>query len=411
LNLNFPATDADFRHATGPALAAALQASRRDTLATFAAYEAALGTAGMVVPQRADLNPPLWELGHIGWFQEWWLARNPAAERARGAAANPLALRAPAARANADALYDSGRVAQATRWQLPLPEAQHTRQDLALQLQNTLALLEASGSDDAALYFFRLVLAHEDMHHEAALYMAQALSIPIADARWQPQALPEPAAPLRLAAGEVLLGGHGAIALPAKGKKGFVFDNELGAHRVALPAFEIDTQVLRWQDYLPMVQARVAAVPRYLRRATGTSASTASPASGTGWEVERYGRWQPLNLAQPVCHVNAHEAQAWCDWAGRRLPTESEWQRAATEHPEHFAWGAVWEWTASNFEAYPGFQPHPYLDYSAPWFGGTHRVLRGACFASQPRMRSLHYRNFFTPGRNDVFAGFRTCAR
>ncbi len=397
MNVNLPATDADFRHGTGAALAAALQASRRDTLATFAAYETALGASGLVVPQRPELNPPLWELGHIGWFQDWWLARNPAAERARGARANPHAPRAPAARANADALYDSGRVAQHTRWQLPLPSADQTRQDLALQLRNTLALLEASGSADAAQYFFRLVLAHEDMHHEAALYMAQALGLPIADSRWQPQPLPAPNPALRFDAAPFAMG--------SLGEAGFVFDNERGAHTLQVPAFEIDAQVLCWQDYLPMVEAGAAAAPRYLRRTAGAAAPR------SGWEVQRYGQWQPLDLALPVCHVSALEAQAWCDWAGRRLPTESEWQRAATEYPERFAWGAVWEWTASDFEPYPGFEPHPYLDYSAPWFGGTHRVLRGACFATQPRMRHPRYRNFFAPSRNDVFAGFRSCAR
>jgi gamma-glutamyl hercynylcysteine S-oxide synthase len=169
---------------------------------------------------------------------------------------------------------------------------------------------------------------------------------------------------------------------------------------VAVPAFEIDTQVLRWQDYLPMVDAGAAAPPRYLRR---------DAASASGWEAQRYGHWRPLDLAWPVCHVTAFEAQAWCQWAGRRLPTEAEWQRAATEQPEHFAWGAVWEWTATDFAPYPGFEPHPYLDYSAPWFGGGRRVLRGACFATQPRMRNRHYRNFFTPERSDVFAGFRSC--
>jgi gamma-glutamyl hercynylcysteine S-oxide synthase len=374
-------------------LAAALQASRRDTLATFAAYEAALPTPSLLVPQHPELNPPLWELGHIGWFQDWWLGRNPAPERQRGAAANPNVARGPSARANADALYDSTRVAQATRWALPLPSAEPTRRDLAAQLQHSLDLLAYSGSDEAALYFFRLVLAHEDMHHEAALYMAQALGLPIADARWQPQPLPSPGPPLRLQAG--------TFAMGRRDGAGFSFDNERGAHTAATPAFEVDAQVVRWQDYLPLVQAGAAAVPRYVRRAAATAA---------GWEIQRYGHWQPLDLALPVCHVNAFEAQAWCQWAGRRLPTESEWERAATEQPQHFKWGAVWEWTASDFAPYPGFEPHPYLDYSAPWFGGTHRVLRGACFATQPRMRNRHYRNFFTPERNDVFAGFRSCA-
>jgi EgtB-related family protein len=116
-----------------------------------------------------------------------------------------------------------------------------------------------------------------------------------------------------------------------------------------------------------------------------------------------------LDLAEPACHLTAHEAQAWCAWAGRRLPTEWEWERTALTRPEAFAWGEVWEWTASAFAPLPGFEPHPYRDYSAPWFDGR-PVLRGASFMTQPRMRHPRYRNFFEALRSDVPAGFRTCA-
>ncbi len=175
------------------ALAAALQASRRDTLATFAAYESAL--PGLRVPQHAELNPPLWELGHIGWFQDFWLARSP--NHAQGHRADPNAPRRAARRADADALYDSSRVPHDSRWALPLPDAETTRADLQAQLETSLELLgtvdDASAARDDALYFFRLALLHEDMHHEAALYMAQALGVPITDARWQAVNLPLPA--------------------------------------------------------------------------------------------------------------------------------------------------------------------------------------------------------------------------
>jgi iron(II)-dependent oxidoreductase len=115
-------------------------------------------------------------------------------------------------------------------------------------------------------------------------------------------------------------------------------------------------------------------------------------------------------LSQPAEHLSAHEAQAWCRWAGRRLPTEAEWERAACTRPSDFIWGHVWEWTASDFAPFPGFSAHPYRDYSQPWFDGR-PVLRGASYLTQPRMRHVHYRNFFTAGRNDICAGFRTCAR
>ena len=107
-------------------------------------------------------------------------------------------------------------------------------------------------------------------------------------------------------------------------------------------------------------------------------------------------------------HLTAYEAEAWCRWAGRRLPTEAEWECAALSAPG-FSWGQAWEWTASQFQPYPGFTPHPYREYSEPWFG-SRRVLRGACVATAPTLAHPRYRNFFEPQRNDVFAGFRSCA-
>ena len=115
-----------------------------------------------------------------------------------------------------------------------------------------------------------------------------------------------------------------------------------------------------------------------------------------------------MDLDAPAMHLSAHEADAWCRWAGRRLPTEAEWECAALNAPG-FSWGRVWEWTASTFDAYPGFSAHPYRDYSAPWFG-TRRVLRGACDATSPWLAHPRYRTFFESERSDIFAGFRSCA-
>ena len=390
------------RQADASTLAQALRASRQDTLALFALGQAA---AGGVVPQRPELNPPLWELGHIGWFQAWWLARNP--QRGRGPAADADALRPADA---GDALYDSSQVPHDSRWALPLPGADATRAQLDGQLQQTLALLHDAPPGDESLYFFRLALLHEDMHHEAGLYMAQALGWPVADARWQPPPLAEANPALGFAAGPWHLGHAGP---------GFVFDNELGAQRVDLPASQIDSRVRRWADFLPFVEsggydqpgwwsaagnawraahlADAGPQPRHLRR------------HANAWQQNRWGRWLPLNPALPANHLSFFEAEAWCAWAGRRLPSEAEWERAAVTQPGVFDWGAVWEWTASPFTAYPGFVAHPYRDYSAPWFG-SRQVLRGASFATQPRLQHPRYRNFFTPGRTDIFAGFRSCA-
>jgi ergothioneine biosynthesis protein EgtB len=396
--------EAGLRQLDRQALAEALPASRTDTLATFALYEHALPQ--LVVPQRAELNPPLWELGHIGWFQEWWLARNP--QRLLGAAADPWAARPPGLRAGADALYNSSAVPHDSRWTLTLPDATATRADLAAQLSRTLEMLAEARQDDDALYFFRWALFHEDMHHEAAVYMAQGLGVTITDPRWQPAPLPPPVGELALEGGPQRLGHAGA---------GFAFDNELGAHEIVLEPFRIDRQARRWDEFLPFVEAGGYAQPHWWTdagRAWLTQTQATAPRylrrSGNGWQQWRHGRWTDLDPALPACHLTQHEALAWCAWAGRRLPTEAEWEAAALQRPEAFRWGDVWEWTASAFAPYPGFTPHPYRDYSAPWFDGR-PVLRGASFATQPRMRWPRYRNYFPAERNDIFAGLRSCAR
>ncbi|HSV58697.1 MAG TPA: selenoneine synthase SenA [Variovorax sp.] len=392
----------DPRSADAAWLAAALGASREDTLSTFAAIERSLEQ--LSVPQREALNPPLWELGHIGWFQEFWIGRNPM--RFAGAAADPDAPRPTGVRPRSDALYDSSKVPHDTRWSLPLPDASATRGDLAGQLEGTLAWLGEADGSDAALYFFRLALFHEDMHHEAALYMAQGLGLAIDDARWQESALTHDGRELPFEAGPWMLGSAG---------RGFAFDNELVGHVVELSATCIDSRVARWGDFLPFVESGGYEEPKWWNDAGTAWLAAQRPQGprylrrdGATWEQWRHGAWRVLDLNHPACHLSAHEAQAWCRWAGRRLPTEAEWERAAVERPGDFAWGQVWEWTASRFLPYPGFEPHPYRDYSAPWFG-SRQVLRGASFMTQPRVRHPRYRNFFMPERNDVPAGFRSC--
>lgn len=394
------------RRADAHWLAAALRSSRDDTLATFELLERSLEQ--LSVPQREALNPPLWELGHIGWFQEFWIARNPL--RFVGATANPDVRRLPGVRPSADALYDSSNVAHGTRWSLPLPDAAATRVDLAEQLEETLAWLQDADGSDAALYFFRLALFHEDMHHEAALYMAQSLGVAIADARWQALSLGNTCRQLAFDAGSWTLGSS---------RTGFTFDNELAGHAVRQPATCIDSQVTRWAEFLAFVEAGGYGQPRWWSEAGAAWLATERPQAprylrrdrvpSQPWQQWRHGSWQALDLNHAACHLTLHETEAWCRWAGRRLPSEAEWERAAMERPDDFDWGQVWEWTASPFLPYPGFEPHPYRDYSAPWFG-SRPVLRGGSFMTQPRMRHPRYRNFFMAHRNDVPAGFRSCS-
>jgi ergothioneine biosynthesis protein EgtB len=401
------------RQGDAAALAAALLASRADTLATFDAFAAA--RPDLTVPCRPELNPPLWELGHVGWFQAHWIGRNPL--RLQGPRADPQQLPAH----GSDALYDSARVPHGARWTLPLPAAPALREELAGQLAQTLALLHEAPPTDDGLYFFRLVLAHEDMHHEAALYMARGLDLPLPGPRWQPPRLPPPPAPLELPAAAWHLGGAGplvadAATAGAPTRPGFAFDNELPGQPVALPATAIDAQVLRWAEFLPFAEAGGYADPRWWtpegwawRTQAGAGAPLHLQRDGARWRERRAGAWHALDPAQPACHLSLHEALAWCRWAGRRLPTEAEWERAACTAPGAFRWGDVWEWTASAFAPFPGFEPHPYREYSQPFFDGR-PVLRGGSFMTQPRMKHPRYRNYFAAHRRDVPAGFRTCA-
>jgi EgtB-related family protein len=365
------------------ALAAAMRDSRAATLALLDAYVAVLGET-LAVPYSVQLNPPLWEVGHVAWFQDYWIARSR--QRERGVACDPDHARPAGRLAQADALYNSSRVAHATRWTLPLPGLAATRIYLAESLDETLALLADAAETDDGLYFYRLSLFHEDMHSEAAIYMAQALDIA------PPPGLMRPARPLRQ---------NQVLHIPAQAWRlgwsgpGFAFDNELQAHDVAAGGFEIDSEPVSWGRYLPCLDATGAVPPRYLRTLDGR------------WQSRVFGAWRPLDLDAPATHLTGFEADAWCRWAGRRLPTEAEWELAACTQ-EDFRWGQVWEWTASRFLPYPGFAAHPYRDYSAPWFGERY-VLRGASRATSPRMAHPRYRNYFTPERNDIHTGFRSC--
>ena len=359
---------------TAPVREALLDARRR-TLALADAYALALADSDMQVRYSPELNPPLWELGHVAWFQEYWVARNR--QRPLGVKCKPEHRRFPSQLAQADALYDSSKVEHRSRWSLALPDAAATQRYLDSTLEQTLVLLDQLPGDasEDELYFFRLVALHEAMHVEAASYMGHALAI----------ALP-PAEPVTAGKRPPL----SRIALPAQNFKvgspleGFAFDNELLDHHVPLAAFEIDSHPVSWSRFMPFVKAG-GCQPR------------------PGW-AEAAAR-DPL---APAVHVSATEAEAWCRWAGRRLPTEAEWECAALQAPG-FAWGEVWEWTASTFEPYPEFMPHPYRDYSQPWFG-SRRVLRGASSVTSQWLAHPRYRNFYEPQRSDIFAGFRSCA-
>ncbi len=396
------------RQAGAADLAAAMADARASMLRLFGAWQAALPMS-MEIRYAPELNPPRWELGHIAWFEEYWLARNP--QRLLGARADPDVARAAPLLPGADALYNSSQVAHSTRWHLDLPSADRTRDLLQRTRARTLALLDDAGTDDDALYFYRLALFHEDMHREAWVYMAQNLALDVAQGLDSDR--PGPAA----AQGQWSL--DAARVRIGSGAEGFAFDNELCAHEVELKPFTIDRAPVRWCDYLPFVEAggydderlwsregwdwrqrHSDGRPRHLRQQDGA------------WSLARFGRWVELDPMAPAMHLSQHEAQAWCRWARRRLPTEAEWEHAAVTaaaQGQAFEWGQVWEWTTSPFQPYPGFEPHPYRDYSQPWFDGR-PVLRGGSFATSDRIKHPRYRNYFTADRNDLFSGLRSCA-
>jgi iron(II)-dependent oxidoreductase len=333
----------------------------------FTHISAGLEGERLLGPKLAIVNPPLWEIGHVGWFQEHWCLR----EGRHGEKILP----------NADALYDSSNVAHDTRWDLPLPSLSQTRKYVANVLELTLDRLAREPENERLRYFVRLCTLHEDMHSEALHYTHQTLGYPDPQFGDGARTHSASAADLNFRGGTLRLGAE-------RDEERFVFDNEKWAHDVEVAPFSIASLPVTNREYLEYVKAGGRA-PRYWRDNT---------------EERRFDRWVALDSHAPVRHVSWNEAQDYCRWAGRRLPTEAEWQFAASR----MQWGDVWEWTATAFAPFPGFSADPYADYSQPWFH-THKVLKGASFATPRRLVHPALRNFYVPERADIFAGFRTC--
>ena len=390
------------RRLDGDALGRALVDAHERTWAILAD----LAPSQWTVPYHRGINPPLWECSHVAWFTEWWVLREGYWNDR-----DELETRAPSMLGGADRWFDSGRVAHVDRWALGLPSLAALRDYAARVLDAVRAKLRAVAGD--ACYPFRLALFHADMHGEALTYMRQTLDYSTPELR----AMPAPgggAGAHRSSGDAAMAGGPFALGSPADGA--FVFDNEMWTHEVALGAARIARHCVTNAEYAAFVEGGgyadrrlwseagwswraergLSAPQRWRRRADG------------GWDERWFGETRPLAGDRPVCHVSAHEAEAYCHWSRRRLPLEAEWERAAVAGA--IDWGrSVWEWTADPFLPYPGFSPDRYRDYSQPWFA-THRSVRGGSFATVPRMRHPRYRNFYLPERNDIFVGFRTCA-
>ena len=383
------------RTLTGDALAQALQDSRAVTLSRVDD----LRDGQWRVPLQPGVNPVAWELAHVAWFAEFWVLRGPHEVGADGL----VQARRPPHIAGPDELLDSSRLPHDARWSVALPSRLQVRVMLDEQLAACVAAIPDS-EDDERLYFHRLALFHEDMHGEAFAWLRAALEYAAPPGLVLPRV--DAAAPNAVDGGEVEVGG-------VEREGGFAFDNELPARRVTLARFDIDSAPISAGRFLRFVEAGGYDDPAWWPGEAGAWRAAGGPAHparwrrvADGWQTRWFDRWLPLDPEQPVIHVNAWEAEAYCRWAGRRLPAAAEWELAARTTP--MRWGAsVWEWTADAFQPYPGFRAGPYRDYSQPWFG-DHRELRGGAFATHPRLLDARFRNFFQPHRTDVFAGFRT---
>ncbi|MET0502613.1 MAG: selenoneine synthase SenA [Candidatus Binatia bacterium] len=457
--------------------AADLSATMRECRARTLDLVADLNDEQLIGPRLAIVNPPLWEIGHVAWFQEFWILRHLRKQK-------PIL-------ENGDQLYNSTDVAHDIRWELLLPSFEATHQYMDEVIDRCVELINGNSRlTPPEFYFYLLATFHEGMHAEALAYTRQTLGYAAPRLATDPTPRADSSGPFP---GDADVAG-GIFTIGATPDLPFVFDNEKWAHPVKIKPFRIARAPVTNGEFLAFVEAggyreckfwsrdgwqwrQSGGAPQlentFAKFFNHTILKSFEPSSAKEplqhpiyWRRRAQGRWQqrlfdqyvPLNEHLPVIHVNWYEAEAYCNWAGRRLPTEAEWEVAASGETtpgssglsgrrRHFPWGDdppnaeqanldwrvgpvevgaypngdsafgcrqmignVWDWTADNFMPYPGFIVDPYKEYSKPWFG-SHKVLRGGCWATRSLLIRNTWRNFYTPDRRDVWAGFRTCAR
>ena len=346
------------------------------------------------------LSPLAWDLGHIANFEELWLVRTIGGRE-------PL-------HGELGRLYDAIENPRRTRGELPILRDAELRAYLADVRERTLEVLDGvevdADSADPLLrdgFVYEMLIAHELQHQETMLQLLQMVDgyrstssgglrgagrllpgqMPV---QWDrhfeyPPVQETPRAPETVRVD----GGNYEIGAPAEG---FAYDNERLRHVVELAPFEIDKWPVTNGDYVRFVEDTDAEPPMYWER------------EGEGWVRTAMGRRDPVDLDAPVIHVSWHEAEAFAGWTGKRLPTEQEWEAAA---PRLDGVGLVWEWTSSDFLAYPGFEAFPYREYSEVFFGDEYKVLRGGSWATHPSVARPSFRNWDLPQRRQIFSGIR----
>jgi iron(II)-dependent oxidoreductase len=396
------------------------------------------------------MSPIVWDLGHIASYEEEWIERGLENRSGSAAAARPGKASGTARRRT---LYDPIAHPRATRQLLPLPDRGEAVAYLSATRENTLQKLRAEHSCG---YLHAMIAQHEAQHSETILQTIQL----IADLAYEPPRRSEPRDAVTLIDGEEAIVPEGPFVMGSD-DRAVAYDNERPAHIVDLPRFRIDVAPVTNGDFLGFIEDG-----GYRRRELWSDegwhwlegARASHPAHWVRTRDDRleqnvFGRVVELPLRQPVMHVCWYEAQAYARWVGKRLPTEAEWEKAAAWDLERgiartYPWGErapsqdlanldqqsfapavigaypggqsyfgchqmlgdVWEWTASDFAPYPGFEAFPYPEYSAVHFGRGYKVLRGGSWATQPIAVRNTFRNWDLPERRQIFAGFRCAA-
>jgi iron(II)-dependent oxidoreductase len=385
------------------------------------------------------MSPLVWDLAHIGNQEELWLVRD-------------IGGREPV-REDIDHLYDAFQHPRKDRPKLPLLGPREARGYVGTVRDKVLDLLDRVPLEGRPLvrdgFGFGMVAQHEQQHDETMLATHQLRVGP-------PVLSGEPTPPARLAvSGEVLVPG-GPFTMGTSTEP-WALDNERPAHTVHVPAFFIDTAPVTNRQYAEFVADGGYQDPRWWSEAGWAHRTAADLTAPMHWNRDggyvRFGRTDPVVGDEPVVHVCWYEAEAYARWAGRRLPTEAEWEKAARYDPatgrsRRYPWGDadptpehanlgqrhlspapvgaypagasplgvhqligdVWEWTSSDFRGYPGFAAFPYREYSEVFFGTGYKVLRGGSFGTDRVACRGTFRNWDFPIRRQIFSGFR-CAR